>query len=111
MSKGVKMVSLDAVSSVDEASTDEDIQASRSDPADLMLRQEDDALIQQALDSLPSTCRTAVELSDIDGLTYQRISEILACPLQTVRSRIEEGHLRMKKTLKEIERRGRALTA
>jgi DNA-directed RNA polymerase specialized sigma24 family protein len=50
-----------------------------------------------------------VELCDIEGLPCERISEIMACPLETIRSRIYEGHLLIKKALAEIESEAKRL--
>ena len=94
---------------MENAGWDEIIRGDDADPADVMLRQEEDAMIQKALNSLPMVCRTAVVLCDIEGLPYERISEIMACPLGTVRSRIHQGRVQMKNVFEEIEKKGRLL--
>ena len=50
-----------------------------------------DSEVKDALDSLPEQFRQAVVLCDISGLTYEEISNVLDCPLGTVRSRISRG--------------------
>jgi len=40
------------------------------------------------MDALPEDLRQAVVLREIEGLTYEEISEAMACPIGTVRSRI-----------------------
>jgi len=102
-------VSLDAPTPVEDAGWDEIIRGNDADPADLMVRKEEDAMIQQALSSLPVVYRTAVVLCDIEKLPYERISEIMACPLGTVRSRIHQGRVLMKNAFEAIEKRGRLL--
>jgi RNA polymerase sigma-70 factor (ECF subfamily) len=37
---------------------------------------------------LPDDLRTAIALREIDGLSYDEIAEMMACPIGTVRSRI-----------------------
>lgn len=44
--------------------------------------------VNAAMDSLPVDLRTAIALREIEGLSYEDISEIMACPIGTVRSRI-----------------------
>jgi len=67
-----------------------------SDPADLVLSQEIDSRLQQALSNLPKEFRTAVVLCDIEGLSYEEIAAVMGCSIGTVRSRIHRGrnHLR-----------------
>jgi len=44
--------------------------------------------VSAAMDALPFDLRTAIALREIEGLSYEEISEIMACPIGTVRSRI-----------------------
>ena len=44
--------------------------------------------VNAAMDVLPIELRTAIVLREIEGLSYEEISEIMACPIGTVRSRI-----------------------
>lgn len=44
--------------------------------------------VNAAMDTLPVDLRTAIALREIEGLSYEEISEIMACPIGTVRSRI-----------------------
>ncbi|MGV7209728.1 RNA polymerase sigma factor RpoE [Oxalobacteraceae bacterium A2-2] len=44
--------------------------------------------VNAAMDALPVDLRTAIALREIEGLTYEEISDIMACPIGTVRSRI-----------------------
>ncbi|MDI6766734.1 MAG: sigma-70 family RNA polymerase sigma factor [Bacteroidota bacterium] len=50
---------------------------------------EDD--VAQAIESLPEEFKTAVILSDIEGLKYEEIAEFVDCLIGTVRSRIHRG--------------------
>lgn len=54
------------------------------------------ARVEAALQSLPSIYREAVLLRDIEGLTYEQISQILGQRLGTVRSRIARGRDRLR---------------
>ena len=44
--------------------------------------------VNAAMDLLPLELRTAIVLREIEGLSYEEISEVMACPIGTVRSRI-----------------------
>ena len=46
------------------------------------------ATVNAAMDDLPIELRTAIVLREIEGLSYEEMSEIMACPIGTVRSRI-----------------------
>lgn len=46
------------------------------------------ATVNAAMDVLPIELRTAIVLREIEGLSYEEISAIMACPIGTVRSRI-----------------------
>src|SRR5919112_2385448 len=70
-----------------------------SDPSDLILSQEIDTRLQQALNSLPKDFRTAVVLCDIEGLSYEEIAEVMRCSIGTVRSRIHRGRNQLRRFL------------
>jgi RNA polymerase sigma-70 factor (ECF subfamily) len=44
--------------------------------------------IDQAIDELPEDLRTAFSLREFSGLSYEEITDIMGCPVGTVRSRI-----------------------
>jgi RNA polymerase sigma-70 factor, ECF subfamily len=50
---------------------------------------EDD--VARAIESLPEDFRTVVILCDIEGLSYEEISDFVHCPIGTVRSRLHRG--------------------
>lgn len=60
-------------------------------PEDLTLRSELGQIIDESLKKLPDEFRAAVILCDIQGFSYEEISQILKCSLGTVRSRIHRG--------------------
>ena len=43
---------------------------------------------QGALEGLPDELRAALSLREFDGLSYEEIADVMACPVGTVRSRI-----------------------
>ncbi len=44
--------------------------------------------VENAIGSLPDDLRTAIMLRELDGLSYEEISQAMNCPVGTVRSRI-----------------------
>jgi RNA polymerase sigma-70 factor (ECF subfamily) len=61
-----------------------------------------DEIIQKALLKVKETYREAVILRDIQGLTYEEISEILRVNEGTVKSRINRGRAQLQELLKGI---------
>jgi len=52
--------------------------------------------IRRALDALPLKARTIIMLSDVEGLSYREIAEVLNCPIGTVMSRLHNARKRLK---------------
>lgn len=44
--------------------------------------------VSAAVDALPPELRMSIVLRELDGLSYEAIAELMACPVGTVRSRI-----------------------
>jgi RNA polymerase sigma-70 factor, ECF subfamily len=61
-----------------------------------------DEIIQKALLKVKETYREAVILRDIQGLSYEEISEILGVNEGTVKSRINRGRAQLQELLKDI---------
>ena len=57
-------------------------------PENLLLTDEIQRTIAEAMEDLPDDLRTAINLREIEGLSYEEIAEVMACPIGTVRSRI-----------------------
>lgn len=60
---------------------------------------ESTSIIFKAINKLPDDMRIAVMLRDYEGLSYQEVSEVMDCPIGTVRSRIFRGRAILKETL------------
>ena len=61
-----------------------------------------DEIVQKALMKVKETYREAVILRDIQGLSYEEISEILGVNEGTVKSRINRGRAQLQELLKSI---------
>jgi RNA polymerase sigma-70 factor, ECF subfamily len=101
-----RTVSLDAPPACEDSSWEEVLPGADADPIDGMLREETDAMIQRALGSLPIHYRTAVTLGDIEGLSYEGIGRVMGCPVGTVRSRIHQGRVMLRKAFHEFQKAG-----
>lgn len=44
--------------------------------------------VNSAMEALPEELRTAITLREIEGLSYEEISQVMDCPIGTIRSRI-----------------------
>ena len=57
-------------------------------PEHELLRQEIELTVMRAVEALPEELRTAINLREVDGLSYEEIATRMDCPIGTVRSRI-----------------------
>ena len=61
------------------------------------------AQLRVALETLPSTLRTAVVLRDLQELSYQEIADRLQLPEGTVKSRINRGRIELAHQLRRLQ--------
>jgi RNA polymerase sigma-70 factor, ECF subfamily len=66
------------------------------DPEEILLRRVAIAEVRDAIRQLPPVLREAVELREIEGLSYREIAAVIGRPIGTVMSRLARGrnHLR-----------------
>lgn len=57
-------------------------------PEKLLLTKEIKSVIFDTIEQLPEDLRTAINLRELEGLSYEEIATIMECPVGTVRSRI-----------------------
>ena len=55
--------------------------------------------VQKAVHSLPAKLRMVVVLHDMEGLSYEEVAETVGCPLGTVKSRLFNARLLLKRKL------------
>lgn len=63
--------------------------------------------INRALEALPESWRTTVLLAEVEGLTWEEVSEVMGCPLGTVQSRIFRARRALRKVLRDYAPEGR----
>jgi RNA polymerase sigma-70 factor, ECF subfamily len=59
-----------------------------SAPENELMSKQVAGVVNASLSQLPDDLRTALTLREIEGLSYEEISEVMDCPIGTVRSRI-----------------------
>ena len=72
----------------DETSPVENELTTSETPDAVLASKEIAQIINSALEALPEELRQAITLREIEGLSYEEISEAMNCPIGTVRSRI-----------------------
>ena len=72
----------------DETSPVENELTTSETPDAVLASKEIAQIINNALEALPEELRQAITLREIEGLSYEEISEVMNCPIGTVRSRI-----------------------
>ena len=77
---------------------------SQENPETEILRGIMDQEVSKALFELPEEYSTIVILSDIEGLSYKEISEILGIPIGTARSRLSRGRVLLRGRLYQYAR-------
>lgn len=73
----------------DVSFSQEDVHPIENDSPEVVVRRDRliDA-IKQAIEELPDDLKEAIQLREVDGLSYEDIAQLMNCPIGTVRSRI-----------------------
>ncbi len=69
------------------------------EPDDAAARAEERRRITRALDTLPEHHRAIIMLSDLEGLSYREIADVLRIPMGTVMSRLHNARKRLRAVL------------
>jgi RNA polymerase sigma-70 factor (ECF subfamily) len=69
----------------------DDLRPRLLDPEEILLRRAAIAEVRSAIRQLPPILREAVELRDIEGLSYREIAAVIGRPIGTVMSRLARG--------------------
>jgi RNA polymerase sigma-70 factor (ECF subfamily) len=92
-------------SSLDELPVEVDHTEYLRDPAEqpdeFVERRELHALIQAGISMLPVEQRVVLVLSDVQGMSYQEVSEVVGISLGTVKSRLSRGRAKVRDYLVE----------
>jgi RNA polymerase sigma-70 factor (ECF subfamily) len=72
------------------------------DPEGFVSQEEQAALVQKAVLSLPDASRAVLVLREYEGLSYQEIADALDIPIGTVMSRLSYGRKLLKEKLEPV---------
>jgi RNA polymerase sigma-70 factor (ECF subfamily) len=71
-------------------------------PERILMSKEIGVTVNAAMEALPEELRNAIVLREIDGLSYEEISQVMNCPIGTVRSRIFRAREAIAEKLKPL---------
>lgn len=74
-------------------------------PEKLLFTQEIKDIVFSTIEQLPEDLRTAINLRELEGLSYEEIAIIMECPVGTVRSRIFRARDAVDKKIKPLLQR------
>ncbi len=88
VAKGRRPPGTDVEASEAEAYSNVDALKEHASPERMVLSHELKQILFDAIEKLPKDLKKAIELRELEGLTYEQIAEEMDCPVGTVRSRI-----------------------
>jgi RNA polymerase sigma-70 factor (ECF subfamily) len=71
-------------------------------PESLLLTKEIGDTVNAAIESLPEELRSAIQLRELEGMSYEEIAKLMDCPIGTVRSRIFRAREAIAERLKPL---------
>ncbi|MEY3037658.1 MAG: polymerase sigma factor RpoE, partial [Pseudomonadota bacterium] len=71
-------------------------------PENNLYRDEMLEVMNRTLESLPEELRVALQLRELEGMSYDEIAEVMGCPIGTVRSRIHRAREAIDNELKPL---------
>lgn len=102
VSQGRRFSSLGLENSDREKLGSKDNMKESGTPEHVMIRDEMENVLHNAIDKLPETLRTVIKLREVDGLSYEAISTVMRCPVGTVRSRIYRARVVIDRCVKGL---------
>jgi RNA polymerase sigma-70 factor (ECF subfamily) len=97
------------VSSLDEEGSFEPSDNAERGPERMLLQKELEGRVKLAMDKLPPEQKAALIFRDVEGLSYQEMSEAMGCSIGTVMSRLHYGRRRVQELLKDyVDLHGRS---
>ena len=71
-------------------------------PESLLLTKEIGQTVNLAIEALPEELRSAIQLRELEGMSYEEIAKLMDCPIGTVRSRIFRAREAIAERLKPL---------
>ncbi len=100
-----EMVDCKCLDELFESTVEQEEMMERRDPENLLLWNLMHEEVEDALNELPADYRRAVNLVDIDELSYQEAAEVMKCPIGTLRSRVSRGRRMLETALKDYAKK------
>ena len=88
MARGRRPAAVDVDAEEAEFFENSDALKENASPERLALTEEIKKVIFDTIEQLPEELKVAIQLREIDGMSYEEISAAMGCPIGTVRSRI-----------------------
>jgi RNA polymerase sigma-70 factor (ECF subfamily) len=95
------MVDCECLDELSESTVEHEEMMERGDPENLLLWNLMHEEVVDALNELPADYRRAVNLVDIDELSYQEAAKVMDCPIGTLRSRVSRGRRMLETALQD----------
>ena len=91
--------------SLDELGINEGFEYAGSslNPAEVLERSERQQLVQKALSELPEDQKTILILTEFQGMSYERVAQVMGCSMGTVKSRIHRARKKIKEWMERHE--------
>jgi len=74
-------------------------------PEHILMRDEIEYVVYNVIEHLPKDLRTAIMLRELEGMSYDKIANIMHCPVGTVRSRIFRARAAIDKSVQPLMQR------
>ena len=97
--KNKKVYSLDEEIHAEDGEIQRQIMSDDPLPDEIAEKEELKRIVNSAINSLPEEQKIVITLRDLQGLSYDEISEVLDCPVGTVKSRINRARQALKNVL------------
>ena len=89
------------ISSLDQEGSFQPSDDLEKGPERILLQKELEERVKLAMDKLPAEQRAALIFRDVEGLSYQEMTEAMGCSIGTVMSRLHYGRKRIQELLKD----------
>jgi RNA polymerase sigma-70 factor (ECF subfamily) len=89
------------ISSLDQEGSFQPSDDLEKGPERILLQKELEERVRLAMDKLPAEQRAALIFRDVEGLSYQEMTEAMGCSIGTVMSRLHYGRKRIQELLKD----------
>jgi len=97
--KNKKVFSLDEEIHADDGEIQRQIMSDDPQPDEVVEKEELKRIVNNAINNLQDDQKLVITLRDIQGLSYEEISNVLECPVGTVKSRINRARQALKNIL------------